>query len=75
MPGAARPVGVVAGKQPAAASRAFECGKQVGLWKRYYDNGRLWDLGNYDDGGKVGEWKIFDKAGVLKQSKVFKTNK
>src|SRR5262249_4931054 len=57
--------------QPLQAG-AFKHGKQVGQWKRYYENGQLWDEGTYDDGKKVGDWVVFDKAGALKQSKVFK---
>lgn len=34
---------------------SFDHGKQVGLWKRYYENGQLWDEGVYEDGKKVGE--------------------
>ena len=49
--------------------------QQVGLWKRYYDNGQLWDEGTYEDGKKVGEWKVYDKAGALKQRKVFKVKR
>ena len=49
-----------------------ENGKQVGHWKRYFDNGQLWDEGLYVDGKKSGEWKVYDKSGALKQSKVFK---
>jgi antitoxin component YwqK of YwqJK toxin-antitoxin module len=37
---------------------AFKNGKQVGLWKRYYENGQLWDEGTYAGGKKVGEWKV-----------------
>ena len=51
---------------------AFRKGKQVGQWKRYYDNGQLWDAGVYESGERVGEWKVYDKAGALKKSKIFK---
>jgi len=51
---------------------AFNHGKQIGYWKRYYDNGQLWDEGTYEDGKKVGEWKVYDKLGGLKQSKIYK---
>ena len=44
-------------------------------WKRYHDNGQLLDEGTFDEGKKVGEWKVFDKAGALKQSKVFKAKR
>jgi antitoxin component YwqK of YwqJK toxin-antitoxin module len=49
---------------------ALKNGKQVGLWKRYYENGQLWE-----DGKKVGDWKAYDKAGALKRSKVFKAKR
>jgi antitoxin component YwqK of YwqJK toxin-antitoxin module len=61
--------------EPSLQAGAFEGGKQVGLWKRYYDNGQLWDEGRYDRGKKIGEWRIFAKDGALKQSKVFKPKK
>jgi len=51
---------------------AFENGKHVGVKKRYYNNGQLWDEGNYDDGKKIGEWKLFDKVGAPTQTKFFK---
>jgi antitoxin component YwqK of YwqJK toxin-antitoxin module len=43
-----------------------------GEWNWWRENGRLIDEGRYDEGKKVGEWKTFDKAGKLTQSKVFK---
>ena len=46
-------------------------GKQVGPWRRYYENGQLWDEGVYKDGKKVREWKTYDKSGALKQCKTF----
>ena len=58
-----------------SAQGRFKNGKQVGVWMRYYNNGELWDQGNYDDGKKVGEWKEFNKAGALKQRKVFKAKR
>ena len=45
---------------------------KVGAWKRYYENGQLWDEGTYIQGKKAGEWKTYDKGGSLKQAKVFK---
>jgi antitoxin component YwqK of YwqJK toxin-antitoxin module len=47
----------------------------VGPWKRYYDNGQLWDEGTYAGGKKVGVWKVYDKSGALKLSKVYKSRK
>ena len=40
--------------------------------KRYYENGQLWDEGEYQLGQKVGEWKTYDKSGAIKQQKTFK---
>jgi antitoxin component YwqK of YwqJK toxin-antitoxin module len=54
---------------------AFDCGQQVGPWKRYYENGQLWDEGTYEDGKKVGQWKVYEKSGEVKQSKVYKLKK
>jgi antitoxin component YwqK of YwqJK toxin-antitoxin module len=45
---------------------------RTGLWKRYFDNGQLWDEGAYEDGKRVGEWQVFDKDGALRQRKMFK---
>jgi antitoxin component YwqK of YwqJK toxin-antitoxin module len=53
---------------------AFKNGKQEGLWSRFYDNGQLWDEGHYECGKKVGEWKVYDRTGRLKQRRVFKSN-
>lgn len=50
-------------------------GVQVGYWRRYYDNGQLWDAGAYEGGRKVGPWTVYDRAGALKQSTVFKLRK
>jgi antitoxin component YwqK of YwqJK toxin-antitoxin module len=50
-------------------------GNQIGPWKRYYENGQLWDEGNYANGTKVGEWKVYDKTGALKGSKTYKPRK
>src|SRR6266568_3299344 len=47
------------------------CGNLI-PWRRYYENGQLWDEGAYQDGRKVGEWKTYDKSGALKQCKTFK---
>jgi len=41
----------------------------------HYDNGQLWDEGVYEDGKKVGEWKVYDKVGALKQTKVIKVKR
>lgn len=47
----------------------FKGGKQVGLWKRYYENGKLWDVGKYLDGKKTGAWKYYDKQGKLSRTR------
>ena len=71
----ARPLEVVAQNGTPLQTGAFKNGKQVGLWKRYYDNGQLWDERGYDDGKKVAGWKVYDKAGALRQGKVFKVKR
>ena len=38
----------------------------VAMWKRYYENGQLWDGGEYVLGMKVGEWKTSNRDGTLK---------
>lgn len=42
------------------------------MWVRYYDNGQLWDEGEFANGKKVGEWKVYEKTGALKQRKTYK---
>ncbi|MCB1167552.1 MAG: hypothetical protein KDK33_15445 [Leptospiraceae bacterium] len=44
---------------------------QEGLWKRFFDNGTLWDQGKYLAGKKTGPWKVYSKDGNLKQEKDF----
>ncbi|MCY2947030.1 MAG: hypothetical protein NTZ71_02495, partial [Planctomycetota bacterium] len=49
---------------------SFHQGKQVGLWKRYYDNGQLWDEGYYTpEGKKTGLWITYDISGDIKLQK------
>jgi antitoxin component YwqK of YwqJK toxin-antitoxin module len=43
----------------------------VGLWKRYHDNGKPYDVGKYLAGKKTGEWKYYDKQGKLSRTKVY----
>ena len=43
----------------------------MGAWKRYYENGQLWDEGEYQNGKKIGEWTTYDKSGGVKQKKTF----
>jgi len=51
----------------------FKAGKQDGVWKRYDENGVLYDEGSYKDGQRTGEWKTYDKAGRLKRTKTFRS--
>ena len=49
----------MAGKRSVSSSG----GKQVGLGKRYYKNGQLWDEGTYEDGRKqLGGVLLLDAA-------------
>ena len=49
----------------------FKRGVQSGLWKRYQENGELYDAGKFVDGKKTGEWKYYDNAGKLTRTKTF----
>lgn len=40
-----------------------------GLWKRYRENGKLYDAGNYVDGKRAGIRKEYDSRGKLSQTK------
>jgi antitoxin component YwqK of YwqJK toxin-antitoxin module len=46
-----------------------------GPHKEYFAGGELSAEGRYKDGKKVGEWKVYDKSGALKQGKVFKAKR
>ena len=51
-----------------------ENGKIVGRWewKRYHDNGQLWDEGRFEHGKKKGTWMVYDKKGELLKEQDFK---
>src|ERR1035437_1244786 len=38
-----------------------------GLYQIYYENGKIWQEGNYKDDKLNGEWKIYYNNGQLKQ--------
>ena len=62
---------VVSRKWKALANWQIQNGKQKGLWKRYYPNGKPYDEGNYVDGKKTGLWKNYDATGNLIRSKTY----
>lgn len=43
-------------------------GKKQGLWKHYYDNGRLRSEGKYVNDKPIGLWKYYYENGVLEQT-------
>jgi len=43
-------------------------GKQIGIWKSYYENGQLKSIGNYSNGKKEGVWKWYHENGKLSQT-------
>jgi len=47
------------------AKGAFDNGRKVGLWVRYWRNGKMKSLGYYRAGQKVGIWKYWDERGNL----------
>ncbi len=49
--------------------------KRQGIWTFYYDNGKVWSTGEFDDGNSVGVFKIYDKKGQLKIKSYYKNNK
>lgn len=40
--------------------------KPTGEWKKYYENGQVWNVINYENGIFKGEWKFYDENGKLK---------
>ena len=40
-------------------------GKRDKLWKFYYDDGQLWEMGKYKDGRAEGLWKFYYSNGQL----------
>ena len=47
-------------------SGQIKVGKRVGTWYKYYPNGQLRFLGNYQDGKKDGLWETYNEDGSLK---------
>lgn len=54
---------------------AFDMEKRTGIWKRYHENGTLYDEGEYNGEKKVGEWWTFDGDGNLVKTKTYKDRK
>ncbi len=54
---------------PGRSVQEFKSGKQVGLWKRYHESGKLYDVGKYVNGEKKGVWKYYDERGKLIRTK------
>ncbi len=42
-------------------------GKQIALWKFYFENGKIMAEGRFIDGQEVGEWKYYHSNGKLKE--------
>lgn len=42
-------------------------GKQIALWKFYFENGKIMAEGRFIDGLEVGEWKYYHSNGKLKE--------
>ncbi|MFZ4875533.1 toxin-antitoxin system YwqK family antitoxin [Janthinobacterium sp. Mn2066] len=42
-------------------------GKEQGLWRDYYPDGKFAAEGHYEHGVEVGEWKYWDNGGVYIQ--------
>ena len=53
----------------------YKKGKQVGVWKTYYDNGQLDILGQYNNGKMNGKFKFYYKDGVLSRETNYKEGK
>ena len=46
-----------------------------GVWKRYYQNGIKWYVGNYSDAKKTGKWSCYNKKGNLEKFEEYKEGK
>jgi antitoxin component YwqK of YwqJK toxin-antitoxin module len=40
-------------------------------WTWYYQNGKIFEVGNFKNGVRNGEWKTFDENGTLRVRRVF----
>jgi len=52
---------------------SFKDGQKSGVWRRYHENGVLWDEGEYRADKRTGEWKTYDPDGVLTATKTHRT--
>ena len=43
-------------------------GKKIGVWKTYFENGKLKSKGSFDAGEKIGYWEYFHENGQIKQT-------
>ena len=39
--------------------------KETGEWNYYYENGKIYLIGTYENGAETGEWKYYDEKGNL----------
>jgi antitoxin component YwqK of YwqJK toxin-antitoxin module len=39
----------------------FEDGYREGMWKTYYNNGKMKEKGKYNKAEKIGVWKLYYK--------------
>ncbi len=46
-----------------------------GEWKFYRESGQLWQVGNFKNGEKNGNWIRFDKEGHTEYEEVFENGK
>jgi antitoxin component YwqK of YwqJK toxin-antitoxin module len=49
-------------------------GKKQGLWKCYYDDGKLQQEGNYENDKKEGVWKLYHSNGKLAAEGTYKAD-
>jgi antitoxin component YwqK of YwqJK toxin-antitoxin module len=40
-------------------------GKKTGVWKKYYENGKLWYEGSFKDGKPIGFMKRYYPGGIV----------
>lgn len=43
----------------------YENGQQVGMWKYYFENGQLNEIGNRQDDNRIGKWNEYNKDGKI----------
>ncbi|NOU20025.1 MAG: hypothetical protein HOO91_20900 [Bacteroidales bacterium] len=57
------------------AEGLFENNLMDGEWRFYRETGQLWQIGNFNDGQKLGNWIRYDKSGKLEYQETFKNGK